>query len=167
MSSYICKPLGKEHQRTKFDCGNPILNDYLAKYATQDIKRKAAAVFVMVETAKPETIVGYYTLCATSVRLGVLPVEIIKKLPRYPDIPAILIGRLARDVQFPGLGSLLLADALTRCVRSSSEIAASLIVVDSKGPEATRFYQKQGFIPIPGRSDRMFLPVQTVERLSL
>lgn len=53
--------------------------------------------------------------------------------PCYPEIPAILVGRLVRD-------------ANTRCVRVASEIAASLIVVDSKGEAATRFYEKFGFM---------------------
>ena len=66
---------------------------------------------------------------------------------------------------FLGVGSLLLADALTRCVRVAKEIAASVIVVDSKGEAATRFYEKFGFQSLPKLTDRMFLPMQTAEKL--
>jgi ribosomal protein S18 acetylase RimI-like enzyme len=165
MKAYVCEPLGNQHDRRQFDCGVSILNDYLAKYAKQDVKRKASAVFVLVERAEPKRVIGFYTLCATSVALAELPEEVTRKLPRYPEIPAILVGRLARDVNHPGVGSLLLSDAITRCVRVAIEIAASLIVVDSKGEAATRFYEKFGFILLPKLPDRMFLPMQTAEKL--
>ncbi len=165
MIGYICEPLGNQHDRTHFDCGVSVLNDYLAKYAKQDVKRKASAVFVLVNRDDPKRILGFYTLCATSVELSELPEEVIRKLPRYPEIPAILIGRLARDMNSPGVGQLLLADAIARCVRVASEIAASMIVVDSKGDAATRFYAKFGFISLPKLTDRMFFPMQTAEKL--
>lgn len=165
MRDYVCEPLGNQHDRTQFDCGVPVLNEYLAKYAKQDVKRKASAVFVIVERSEPKRVRGFYTLCATSVALSELPEEVSKKLPRYPEIPAILVGRLARDVNCPGVGALLLSDAITRCVRVASEIAASLIVVDSKGDAATRFYQKFGFFSLPNLADRMFLTMQTAEKL--
>jgi GNAT superfamily N-acetyltransferase len=165
MKDHVCEPLGNQHDRTQFDCGVSVLNDYLAKYAKQDVKRKASAVFVLVACAEPKRVIGFHTLCATSVALSSLPEEAVRKLPRYPGIPAILIGRLARDVNHAGVGALLLSDAITRCVRVASEIAASLIVVDSKGETATRFYEKFGFISLPRLPDRMFLPMQTAEKL--
>jgi len=165
MSDYVCEPLGKQHDRTQFDCGVRVLNEYLTKYANQDVKRKAAAVFVMVDRAAPKRVIGFYTLCATSMELTSLPTELTKRLPRYPEIPAILVGRLARDIDYPSLGVLLLSDALSRCVRVAKEIAASVIVVDSKGEAATHFYAKFGFISLPKLTDRMFLPLQTAEKL--
>jgi hypothetical protein len=165
MSDYVCEPLGKQHDRTLFDCGVMVLNEYLTKYANQDVKRRAAAVFVLVDRAVPKRVIGFYTLCATSVELSSLPAEQTSRLPRYPQIPAILVGRLARDVKYNGVGALLLSDALVRCVRVANEIAASLIVVDSKGEEATRFYRKFVFISLPDLADRMFLPMQTAEKL--
>ncbi|AMV31669.1 hypothetical protein VN12_06080 [Pirellula sp. SH-Sr6A] len=165
MSDFVCEPLGNQHDRSQFDCGVPVLNEYLAKYAKQDVKRKASAVFVLVKSMEPKRVIGYYTLCATSVALAELPDEVTRKLPRYPEIPAILIGRLARDINQPGVGTLLLSDAITRCVRVASEIAASLIVVDSKGETATHFYEKFGFISLPKLPDRMFLPMLTAETL--
>ena len=165
MKDYVCEPLGNQHDRTSFDCGAPILNDYFAKNAKQDVKRRASAVFVLVERSTPKRVIGFYTLCAASVALSELPEAVAKKLPRYPEIPAILVGRLARDVSYPGVGALLLSDAIARCVRVAGEIAASLIVVDSKGEAATRFYEKYGFISLPKLADRMFLPMQVAEKL--
>ncbi len=165
MKDFVCEPLGNHHDRTQFDCGVSVLNDYLAKYAMQDVKRKASAVFMLVDRSDPMRIIGFYTLCATSVALSELPEDVTKKLPRDPEIPAILVGRLDRDVNHPGVGELLLSDAIARCVRVASAIAASLIVVDSKGDAATRFYAKFGFISLPKLADRMFLPMQTAETL--
>lgn len=165
MSDFVCEPLGNQHDRGVFDCGVSILNDYLTKYAKQDVKRKASAVFVLVHRADPTRVIGFYTLCATSVLLSELPEAMTKKLPRYPEIPAVLLGRLARDIHFPGMGELLLSDAIARCVRVASDIAASLIVVDSKGDAATRFYEKFGFLSLPKLHGRMFLPMQTAEKL--
>jgi hypothetical protein len=165
MNDFVCEPLGNQHDRTQFDCSVSILNDYLAKYAKQDVKRKASAVFVLVNRADPKRVIGFYTLCATSVLLSELPEELTKKLPRYPEIPAILVGRLARDINFPGVGGLLLLDAIARCVRVASDIAASLIVVDSKSDAATRFYEKFGFLSLPKLDGRLFLPMQTAEKL--
>lgn len=163
MSRFFCEPLSKHHDRKGLDCGVPDLNKYLTDYASQDIKRNVASVYVMVEASNPNCVIGFYTLCATSVELSSLPEDLTKKLPRYPEIPAFLIGRLARDVRFPGVGSLLLSDALNRCIRIASEIAASLIVVDSKGEAATSFYNKYGFLSLPNLPDRMFLSIKTVE----
>ncbi len=165
MSDFVCETLGAQHNRTHFDCGVPVLNEYLAKYAKQDVKRKATAVFVLIPRSEPKRIVGFYTLCATSVELTDLPERMIKKLPSYPVVPAILLGRLARAIDQPGIGQLLLADALARCVRVANEIAASLIVVDSKGEVASCFYTKYGFLSLPRLPDRMFLPMQTAEKL--
>ncbi len=113
---------------------------------------------------EPKRVIGFYTLCATSVALTELPEEVTRKIPRYPEIPAILVGRVARDVNHPGVGALLLADAITHCVRVASEIAKPGSV-DSKGEAATRFYEKFGFISLPKLRDRMFLPMQTAEKL--
>lgn len=165
MSDFVCEPLSKKHDRQAFDCGVTVLNNYLAKIAKQDVKRKAAAVFVLSPKSEPSRVAGFYTLCSTSIEMSSLPQEMAKRLPRYPEVPAILIGRLARDITYPGVGSLLLADALTRCVRVSAEIAASVVVVDSKGEDATNFYSKFGFISLPRIPHRMFLPMATAEKL--
>ena len=165
MSEFVVEPLGKHHNRERFDCGVPVLNHYLAKVAGQDVKRKAAALFVLSAREDPNRVMGYYTLSPTSIELASLPPNLSKKLPRYPEVPAILIGRLARDVSFPGAGALLLSDALTRCVRVASEIGATVIVVDSKGDAAARFYAKFGFLSLPKLPNRMFLPMETAAQL--
>ena len=165
MSEFVCEPLGKQHNREQFDCGAPVLNHYLEKIAGQDVKRKAAAIFVLTPETEAARVAGYYTLCSTSIELAQIPASLSKRLPRYPEVPAILIGRLARDVSFPGAGSLLLVDALARCVRVASEIAATVVVVDIKNEFVGRFYERHGFVALPRLPSRMFLPIATAEIL--
>ena len=132
MSDFVCEPLGNQHDRALFDCGVSILNDYLAKYAKQDVKRKASAVFVLVHRAEPRRVIGFYTLCATSVSLSELPQAMTKKLPRYPEIPAVLLGRLARDIHFPGVGELLLAAPDAPASATEADDVAGLAPADAQ-----------------------------------
>lgn len=57
-------------------------------------------------------VAGYYTLCATSIKIDELPASIVKKLPKYPDVPATLLGHLAIDQNFrnQSLGKMLLME---------------------------------------------------------
>ncbi|MBF0345856.1 MAG: hypothetical protein HQL06_16710 [Nitrospirae bacterium] len=99
----VIEPLGKRHNRAAFDCGIEALNRYISKQAAQDTKKKITATFVLVGDTSA-TIIGYYSLSSTSVNVGELPEHIAVKLPRYPLIPATLIGRLAVDCNYQGKG---------------------------------------------------------------
>ena len=159
------EPLGSQHDRAAFSCGSVPLDDYLKTRARQDVRRLAAAVFVMVPDAAPTVVAGYYTLSATSVALENVPEEFARKLPRYPFAPATLLGRLARDVRFPRTGKLLLADALKRAYRQSGEIAAATVIVDAKDERAREFYGSCGFRSLLASANRLFLPMQTIATL--
>ena len=91
------QPLAKHHDRAAFSCGNEILDHYLKEMASQDARRHVAAPFVLVEKNSPKAILGYYTLSVLSVDVGELPVDVARKLPSYPVVPATLLGRLAVD----------------------------------------------------------------------
>jgi len=165
MSDSICEPLSKNHDRQRFRCGVPELDTWLQQRARQDQDRRVAAVYVMVPKSDPTRIVGFYTLSAMSIVLEALPATLTRKLPRYPVVPAILIGRLARDLSFPGTGGKLLADALQRALRHSASIAAATVVVDAKDETASEFYRHFGFESLADDSRRLFLPMTTVEKL--
>lgn len=162
MSGLQIEPLDGRHDRGGFRCGVAELDDYLARQASQDVRRRVAAVFVMVAEARPKQILGYYTLSSFAVRTTGLPDDELRKLPRYPTTPATLIGRLARDVGEPGVGGLLLADALKRILASSREVASALVVVEAKDPSAVTFYQKFGFIAFRDCPKKLFLPMRTI-----
>ena len=135
----------------------PALDRYLRAQAGQDARRRVAAPFVA--TAGSVKVLGFYTLSATSIQLTDVPAALAKKLPRYPRLPATLLGRLATDVSVRGvgLGRLLLVDAITRAVRS--EIASFALVLDAKDEAAASFYERESFIRLPGT------PIRFVRRL--
>jgi hypothetical protein len=162
MNSLRSESLSQSHDREGFTCGVAALDNYLQRQGSQDMRRHVAAVFVMVSQDQPQTILGYYTLASYAVDTSGLPDETAKKLPRYPTTPATLIGRLARAIDQPGMGSLLLADALGRILANTREVASALVVVDAKDESAESFYQKHGFIPFGGFARKLFLPIKTI-----
>jgi len=148
-----------------FSCGVGELDRYLQKQASQDLKKRVAAVFVATEDGK--TIAGYYTLSAHMLNLGDLPEEVAKKLPRYPNVPATLLGRLAVSKQFGdrGLGEFLLMDALRQALAGSQRVASAAVVVDSKNDDARRFYERYDFTPLPSQPMRLFYLMKTIAAL--
>ena len=133
-------PFDAAHERAAFQSDSEPLNRYLQEQVSQDIRRRVAACFVAL--AEGQRIAGYYTLASASLLLADLPPSTGKKLPRYPTVPAVRMGRLAVDRAFKGqgLGGALLADALHRCAHS--EIAAFALMVDAKD-EAARSEERR------------------------
>jgi GNAT superfamily N-acetyltransferase len=155
--------LGPQHDRSSFISGTEALDRYLRSQAGQDARKNMAAPFVLV--LRDGAIGGYYTLSATGVKLTEFPVDITRKLPRYPLVPATLLGRLAVDrrQQGEGYGRFLLADALYRAARS--EIASFAVIVDAKDDGARRFYEREGFLPLPDQPMKLFRPMVDIRRL--
>jgi ribosomal protein S18 acetylase RimI-like enzyme len=155
--------LGQQHERSSFHCGEGALDRYLQTQATQDIRRRVAQCFVAVETST-DRVVAFYTLSAASIPLADLPPEDAKRLPRYPAVPAVRIGRLAVDLQFQGrcLGEAMLADANARALKA--EIAAVMLLVDAKDENAVAFYERYGFRIVAGQTRMLFLPLATAEK---
>lgn len=147
-----------------FNSGSDSLDRYLRERVIQDIRRRVTSCFVAI--SRDGRIAGYYTLSSASVLLGDLPEKFIKKLPRYPSVPVVRMGRLAVDQAYKGqgLGGALLADAFIRAVRS--EIAAYALVVDAKDDSTADFYRHHGFLEIVGKRLTLFLPLATVTAIN-
>jgi len=122
-----------------------------------------AAPFVLV--LPDGAIGGYYTLSATAVKLTDLPGQTARRLPRYPLVPATLLGRLAGDRRFQGkgYGRFLLADALYRVARN--EIASFAVIVDAKDEVARRFCERESFLPFADQPMKLFRPVADIKQL--
>ena len=157
------EPLGKEHDRADFTSGEPALDDWFRHRAGQDERRHVARTFVAVDE---EGIAGFYCLSVLSLALDEIPPELARKLPRYDDIPAVLIGRLARAERLggQGLGGLLLADAIHRILAAERTLAAFAILVDAKNERAAAFYAQYGFRPFPLHPRRLFLLTATAAK---
>ena len=156
--------LDKSHRRDAFTCGEPSLDRYLRQQAGQDFRRRVNAVLVMTDAASPETVIGYYTLCATALAQGEIPEAARARLPRYPQVSATLVGRLAisTERQGEGLGALLLADAVRRAWASAANVGACMLVVDALHDRAATFYEAFGFVRLLD-SQRLILPFRTLE----
>lgn len=152
-------PLQSGHDRTHFQCGSEALDRYFGQQVSQDVRRRVTACYVAL--ANDHRIAGFYTLASATVLLVDLPLNLGKKLPRYPVVPAVRMGRLAVDLAHKGLGlgGALLADALARAIRA--EIAAYALVVDAKDESAAAFYRHHGFIPLQSQPMALFLPLAT------
>jgi hypothetical protein len=106
---------------------------------------------VLVAERGDTTISGYYSVSSYGIDVGELPADVAKKPPRYPLIPATLLGRLAVDwrSQAQGIGEFVLLDALHRTLVQSAEIAAVAVVVDAIDADAAKFYKHFWFVAFP------------------
>jgi ribosomal protein S18 acetylase RimI-like enzyme len=163
-ATFRIQQLASAHDRSSFACDVPALDRYLRELAMQDIRRRVSSCFVAVGR-EDECVCGYYTLAATGLPLAELPIEVGKRLPRYPLVPAVLVGRLAVDRRYRGLklGAALLADAVMRSARA--EPAVHSMVVDAKDNDAAAFYRHHGFRPLASNPMSLFLPLASARGL--
>jgi ribosomal protein S18 acetylase RimI-like enzyme len=158
--------LNDGHDRAAFASSEEALDRYLRTQATQDIRRRVANCFVAIEVSTG-TLAAYYTIAAASIPTPQLPPEMIQRLPRYPTLPAVRIGRLAEDLKFRGrgLGAAMLADAASRSLQSPPAVFA--LLVDARSDEAVVFYRRHGFQPLASQPRTLFLPMATAGKLLL
>jgi predicted GNAT family N-acyltransferase len=152
------------HDRAEFDCGEAPLNRYFREQASQEMKRKVAGCWVIVSQERPDHVLGFYTLSSEAVdmkELGDADPDVAKRLPRYPRLGAVLLGRLAvaKTAQKQGLGELLLFDAMHRTL--NAQIPAALMITDPKDSAAGAFYRKYGFKAL--NPERLFITTQQLQ----
>ncbi len=157
-AQFVIEPLLKGHDRSGFRCGNDRIDQYFRETVSQDVRRDYATCFVAREIAT-NRIAGFYTLSASNVPLGEVPPELARRLPRYPSVPAVLIGWLARHLDFAGagVGELLLVDAIRTIV--SAPIGAHAVFADAIDERAAAFYASFGFTPLLARPHTLYLPL--------
>ncbi len=162
---FTIEPLSKAHDRSGFTCGSDRIDTYFRRSVSQDVKRKYATCFVAVDPATGTT-AGFYTLSSSNVPLTEVPEQLARKLPRYPTVPAALIGWLARHVRFGGcgLGEALLFDAIKTV--ASAPIGVHAIFADAIDARAAAFYAGFGFSPLVERPMTLYLPVATALKLT-
>jgi ribosomal protein S18 acetylase RimI-like enzyme len=154
------------HDRSAFASGEERLDRYFQTQVTQDIRRRITNCFVAIEVATGH-VAAYYTIASASILTPDLPPEETKRLPRYPTLPAVRIGRLAVDHRYQGrgLGKALLADATLKAL--AADPASFALLVEAKNDQSVAFYKRHGFQQLSGLPKTLFLPLATAEKLLL
>jgi GNAT superfamily N-acetyltransferase len=162
----ICR-LRRSHRREAFDCGRPMLNEWLKDRAGQYDRRDLSRTFVATRPGET-AVLGYYAICTHRVLYEDLPTTESKTLPRL-DVPVVLLARLAvdRSVQGRGLGALLLIDALKKSEGISEQVGIRAVEVDAIDDDARDFYLKFGFHPLLDDPQHLFLPMHEIRKLKL
>ena len=158
MSSSLAKlgpieAIQSEHQCQSFDCGNPVLNEWLKRYALANQRSGGARTFVIHAELQVK---AYYSLASGNVLKREGPKRLGSGLGNYP-IPIILLARLAVDLSLQrlGVGRALLRDVMLRVIRISEDVGVRALVVDAINEDARNYYIKNGFVAFP--EDRMRL----------
>lgn len=164
--SWRIEPLARSHDRSRFACGEPALDEYLARFARQNHESGVAKTFVAVGSDSPRRVLGYYSISAGAIDRDNLPAHAAKRFPSFP-IPVARLARLAVDREFQGrgLGEDLLLDALNRVLRASGDIGIVAVLLDAKHENAKRFYARYEFEGLPDQPFTLWLPMAAVVKL--
>lgn len=152
-------PLTADHDVTDFDCGEPVLNDWLKQRALKN-ENRFSRTYVVCDGNR---VVAYFCVSAGAVERAAAPGKVRRNAP--DTIPVSVIGRLAvsRPYAGRGLGADILADALRRIAVASQSIGIGAVMVQAKDEKAKRFYLACAeFIEYPADSRTLFLPIETV-----
>jgi predicted GNAT family N-acyltransferase len=154
------------HVRSSFCCGEESLDTYIRKQASQDLKKRVSTVFVLIDD--PEmNVLAYYTLSSYTVDVAALEESFAKRLPRYPALPATLLGRLAVDNGQKGkrFGELLLIDALKKSLDAAMQVASLAVIAEALDERALNFYIKYGFKQFNQEPMKLYFPMKSIEEL--
>ena len=157
------EPLTSTHDRRNFSCGVDALDVYLRRFARQHAESNVSRTYVAAEAA---AIQGFYSLAMSAIRKENLPPKHLSRFPNFP-LPVARLARLAVDTRYQrqGLGELLLADALQRCLRLSEEIGMIGVVVDAKDEKARGWYERYEFERLPDSPLTLWLPTVALSRI--
>jgi GNAT superfamily N-acetyltransferase len=161
--AFRIEALSPPHNRCRFSCGGPQLDDYLQRFARQHAASNVSRTYV---ASQGEVILGYYSLAMSGISKAQLPERHLTRFPNFP-LPVARLARLAVDARFQrqGLGERLLADALYRCHRLAAEIGMVGVIVDAKHEKAKAYYQRFEFESLPDAPLTLWLPTTAIARL--
>lgn len=145
--------IARQHDRRGFDCGQPELNDFLARYARQSHESGSAKTYCAIAEADGKTILGYYTISPGQVELHRAPLAARPQSGGRYALSEFRLARLAvaQAFQRQHLGGHLLANAVERCMRVSAEVGGTALLIDAKDERAAGWYARYGALPLEDR----------------
>jgi GNAT superfamily N-acetyltransferase len=137
------EPLSIGHRIDAFDCGEPVLDEWLRKRALGNQSSGASRTFVVADASG--RVMGYYALAAGVVAHETATSAIRRNMP--DPVPVLVLGRLAVDRQAQGmkLGASLLQDAVKRAIGVSADAGIRALLVHALSEPAKQFYLHYGF----------------------
>lgn len=161
------RPLAAHDDLAAFACGEPALDDWLMRHARSSHASGGARVFVTAHSDEPSRVVGFYALAAASIEATDATARVLKGQPRERAVPAVLLARLAVDVEHQGerVGRSLLRDAMLRVLGASDPIGIRVLLVHAKHERARAWYQRYGFEPSPSDPLHLVLLLKDLKRV--
>jgi GNAT superfamily N-acetyltransferase len=143
------EPISAAHPVDLFSCGQPALDRWLRRHALANEGRRSRTFVVRDLGAK--RIAAFYCLSATAIKFAEAVQEATAGTPEGEHIPAILLGRLAVDKHYQGigLGAEVLTDAVDKTKLVTQSIGARLLLAHAKDADARDFYLKHDFRSSP------------------
>lgn len=154
--------IAKKHDRKSFDCGDPVMNDFLARYARQSHESGAAKTFLAIDDRDNKSILGFYSLAPGALAYADTPQMVRRGLAQH-DVSGFRLARIATNVQYQGqgLGGQLLASAARRCLRVAAEVGGVVLLIDAKNDRAARWYASYGAVPLSDKPLSLVMPLAT------
>jgi GNAT superfamily N-acetyltransferase len=141
------QPLAQVHELSAFDCGEPVLNEWLKRRAFANQVTGASRTFVIA--GNHNQVLAYYALSAGAVAHADANGSVRRNMP--DPIPVMVLGRLAVDRSCQGqqVGSALLKDALLRTISVAENVGIRALLVHAINDAAKHFYIGRGFLASP------------------
>jgi GNAT superfamily N-acetyltransferase len=155
--------LHAKHQLDDFDCGKPVLNDWLVRHSMQAQSSGSARTCVVVEGGR---VVGYFSLAVGQADAMEVPDRIRKGMGSYP-IPVVILARLAVSLQDQGkgIGIGMLQEAIRRTIAIADQAGVRALLTHPIDEDASRFYRRFGFESSPIREQQLLLLLKDARSL--
>ena len=155
------EPLSSAHHLDEFECGEPVLNEWLRRRALSNQLSGGSRTFVV--TDQDNCVCGYYAMAAGAVAHQMATSSVRRNMP--DPVPVMVLARLAVDRRAQGmhLGASLLQDAVNRAVAVSQNAGVRALLVHALHDQAKQFYEHYGFQVSPVHPMTLMLRLSVVK----
>lgn len=153
------EPLGQQHDRGAFCCGNTIIDKWCRESAQKEHDKYRTRVFVACPVDS-KRVLGFYSLTIRSLA----PRRLIDIGFGQRDIPAIYFAMLgvSEDVAKQGIGSALMFDAFQRSLEVAENAGAYCLWLTSVSDDKAKWYKGKQFDFIEAGKLEMYIPLATI-----